>query len=187
MWAEIHFQTRNETCITATNGTEDDLLPARVKVGLPGISYLWLRRGRATMQQHNALAEKPIQGQLKHSKVETTRDIYVQQVAPETFEAVLNLEQLVETKREALSHAQTGQNKELGAFWCMREAEFSLGEKFGAEQVHWSPTLQQSCISAHRNSLKPKVCGSNSVVESQPSKLLVAGSIPVSRSMFSTI
>jgi hypothetical protein len=26
------------------------------------------------------------------------------------------------------------------------------------------------------------VCGSNSVVESQPSKLLVAGSIPVSRS-----
>ena len=27
--------------------------------------------------------------------------------------------------------------------------------------------------------------GSNSVVESQPSKLLVAGSIPVSRSMFS--
>jgi hypothetical protein len=27
-----------------------------------------------------------------------------------------------------------------------------------------------------------KVCGSNSVVESQPSKLLVAGSIPVSRS-----
>ena len=29
--------------------------------------------------------------------------------------------------------------------------------------------------------------GSNSVVESQPSKLLVAGSIPVSRSMISRI
>ena len=27
-----------------------------------------------------------------------------------------------------------------------------------------------------------RTCGSNSVVESQPSKLLVAGSIPVSRS-----
>ena len=34
--------------------------------------------------------------------------------------------------------------------------------------------------------LKQKERGSNSVVESQPSKLLVAGSIPVSRSMFST-
>jgi hypothetical protein len=32
-----------------------------------------------------------------------------------------------------------------------------------------------------------KTSGSNSVVESQPSKLLVAGSIPVSRSMFSTV
>ena len=30
-------------------------------------------------------------------------------------------------------------------------------------------------------------CGSNSVVESQPSKLLVAGSIPVSRSKFTSI
>ena len=29
-----------------------------------------------------------------------------------------------------------------------------------------------------------KISGSNSVVESQPSKLLVAGSIPVSRSIF---
>ena len=29
------------------------------------------------------------------------------------------------------------------------------------------------------------ICGSNSVVESQPSKLLVAGSIPVSRSNLS--
>ena len=31
--------------------------------------------------------------------------------------------------------------------------------------------------------MKNKACGSNSVVESQPSKLLVAGSIPVSRSI----
>ena len=45
---------------------------------------------------------------------------------------------------------------------------------------------------AHRNAfatscklLKNNNCGSNSMVESQPSKLLVAGSIPVSRSMFS--
>ncbi len=33
----------------------------------------------------------------------------------------------------------------------------------------------------------PKGCGSNSVVESQPSKLLVAGSIPVSRSILSVV
>ena len=34
--------------------------------------------------------------------------------------------------------------------------------------------------------MRTALSGSNSVVESQPSKLLVAGSIPVSRSIFST-
>ena len=45
------------------------------------------------------------------------------------------------------------------------------------------------CIqSMHQPTMKVvenKASGSNSMVESQPSKLLVAGSIPVSRSMFS--
>lgn len=38
--------------------------------------------------------------------------------------------------------------------------------------------------SAELNGVARREGGSNSVVESQPSKLLVAGSIPVSRSMF---
>ena len=42
---------------------------------------------------------KPIQGQPRHSKVETTRNIYMQTVDPETWRAVVNLEELVEPKK----------------------------------------------------------------------------------------
>jgi integrase len=89
------FPTRNDSCIIPTNWAEDVLKPAGMKIGIPDISYHWFRRGHATVQHHQAVSDKPIQGQLRHSKVETTRNIYMQQVAPETYKAVVNLEELV--------------------------------------------------------------------------------------------
>ncbi|MGA8030513.1 MAG: site-specific integrase [Bryobacteraceae bacterium] len=101
------FPTRNSTPIIATNWAEDILKPAGERIGLPGVSYHWFRRGYATVQHHQHVADKPIQGQLRHSKAETTREIYMQQIDTETFQAVCELEKrirgtrlrAVETKR----------------------------------------------------------------------------------------
>jgi|HubBroStandDraft_1064217.scaffolds.fasta_scaffold1141953_2 hypothetical protein len=47
-----------------------------------------------------------IQGQLRHSDAEITRNVYMQQVAPETYQAVVNLERLAdETKVAKDDHA----------------------------------------------------------------------------------
>jgi len=89
--------------IIPTNWIEDVLKPAGKKIGLPEISYYWSRRGDATVQ-HQAVADKPIQSQLRHSKIETTRNIYMQQVAPETWKAVVDLERLVTTERGEGTH-----------------------------------------------------------------------------------
>ena len=56
------------------------------------MSYYWFRRGHATVQHHQKVADKPIQGQLRHADAELTRNVYMQQVAPETYQAVADLE-----------------------------------------------------------------------------------------------
>jgi len=73
------FPTRNGTAIIATNWSEDVLKPAGKKVGIPEVSYYWFRRGRATVQHHKKVADKPIQGQLRHADAELTRNVYMQQ------------------------------------------------------------------------------------------------------------
>ena len=77
---------------------------------------------------------------------------------------MVNLEELAEPKK--------GKAK---SKWVRRKAASSL---------HSAPFAHDVSIGTHCKLLKNKASGSNSVVESQPSKLLVAGSIPVSRSMF---
>jgi hypothetical protein len=47
--------------------------------------------------------DKLIQGQLRHAKAEITRNLYMQQVYPKTYEAMVNLEKLVD---------QTGDSKQ---------------------------------------------------------------------------
>jgi hypothetical protein len=60
----------------------------------------------------------------------------------------------------------------------MSNAEVKVeSRKMGNFSIHFD--IQHSALSIAGISK----CGSNSVVESQPSKLLVAGSIPVSRSI----
>jgi hypothetical protein len=55
-----------------------------------------------------------------------------------------------------------------------------------ARLLHSAPFRLVSHMEAQLKLLKTSECGSNSMVESQPSKLLVASSILVSRSIFST-
>jgi integrase len=95
------FPTRNGTCIIPTNWSEDVLKPAGAKAGILGVSYHWFRRGHATVQHHGGVQDKPIQGQLRHSKAEVTRNVYMQQVDAETWKAVVDLESKVNAKREA--------------------------------------------------------------------------------------
>jgi integrase len=95
------FPTRNGTCIIPTNWSEDVLKPAGQRVGIPAVSYHWFRRGHATVQHHGGVQDKPIQGQLRHAKAEITRNVYMQQVAPEMWKAVIDLERLVNGNGEA--------------------------------------------------------------------------------------
>jgi integrase len=99
------FPTRNGTCLIPTNWSEDVLKPAGETAGIPTVSYHWFRRGHATVQHHGGVQDKPIQGQLRHAKAEITRNVYMQQVDPKTYEAVVTLERLVnqngDTKQDA--------------------------------------------------------------------------------------
>jgi len=97
------FPSRNATCLIPTNWADDVLKPAGAKAGIPEVSYHWFRRGHATVQHHAKVQDKPIQGQLRHLKAEITRNVYMQQVAPETFSAVVDLERRVNERKEAAS------------------------------------------------------------------------------------
>ena len=57
------------------------------------------------MQHHGGVGDKPIQGQLRHAKAEITRNVYMQQVDPKTYEAVVNLERLVEQNGDSKEDA----------------------------------------------------------------------------------
>ena len=83
------------------NWAEDVLKPAGAKANIPNISYHWFRRGHATVQHHIGVQDKPIQSQLRDSKAEITRNVYMQQVDPATWRAVVDLESKVDAQRES--------------------------------------------------------------------------------------
>jgi hypothetical protein len=61
---------------------------------LANVSYKWFRTGFATSQHSNSVPDKQIQGQMRHAKVETTRNIYMQQVDAETWQSVADFERI---------------------------------------------------------------------------------------------
>jgi hypothetical protein len=61
---------------------------------LANVSFKWFRTGFATSQHSNKVPDKQIQGQMRHSKVETTRNIYMQQVDEETWQSVADFERI---------------------------------------------------------------------------------------------
>ena len=96
------FPTRNGTCFIPTNWAEDVLKPAgarrRTFPTFPTIGF----RGHATAVQHHiGVQDKPIQSQLPHSDAEITRNVYMQQVDPATWKAVVDLESKVDAQRKS--------------------------------------------------------------------------------------
>jgi integrase len=93
------FPTKNDTPIIPTNWAEDILKPAGEKIGLPNVSYHQFRRGHATVSHFGGAATKAIQAQMRHSKEGTTTNVYMQQVDPETWNAVVELERSINARR----------------------------------------------------------------------------------------
>jgi hypothetical protein len=67
--------------------------------GRPGSFQRIGSRPRIKAVKSGSVPDKPIQGQLRRSKAETTRNIYMQTVAPETWKAVVNLEESAQPKK----------------------------------------------------------------------------------------
>ena len=78
----------------AAEVAENGLLDRSVTQGIVSLKGVH-QSGDATVQHRGAVQDKPIQGQLRHAKAEITRNVYMPQVDPRTYEAVVNLEKLM--------------------------------------------------------------------------------------------
>ena len=65
--------------------------PAARKVGLGFVNWLCLRRSYGTWLKRQGADMKDIQGQMRHSKLPTTMDIYVQDIPESRTRAVEKL------------------------------------------------------------------------------------------------
>ena len=81
-----------------------------------------------TVQQHvGRVPDKQIQGQFRHLRVETTRNIYMQQVEPETWKAMVDLERIVQGKKGTGSKGNRTQRESIGnATLCVSAMAFRL-------------------------------------------------------------
>jgi integrase len=92
------FPTRNGTPPIPTNWAEDVLKPAGEKIGLPGIRIIGFGRLWDRTAFGEGTGHKPIQEQLRRSRAEITRNVYMQVLDPETWSAVVDLESRVNAK-----------------------------------------------------------------------------------------
>ena len=74
----FHLSDAEWQLLIPTNWAEDVLKPAGAKIGIPEVSYHWFRRGHATVQHRKHVADKQIQRQLRHAKITTTQEAYIQ-------------------------------------------------------------------------------------------------------------
>ena len=87
-----------------------DILRGALRIAMTTIRKMQTKRkvdadafrcGHATVQHHGGVHDKPIQRQMRHSESEITRDVYMQQVDPETWSAVVDWESRVNEKKQA--------------------------------------------------------------------------------------
>jgi integrase len=71
------------------------LVPAGDAVGITKLNYQMFRRGFATEANADGMNDKLIQGQMRHSSVNTTRDIYMQTVPSRQHAAIERFTKLV--------------------------------------------------------------------------------------------
>jgi integrase len=80
------FPSRKATPINQKNWLDRVLKPAALAAGIERINYHMFRRGLATEGHESGATDKSLQGQLRHSRPDVTRDIYMQ-VIPESQRA----------------------------------------------------------------------------------------------------
>ena len=82
------FPTSRGTPILKENFIRHRLKPAGTSAGVPWINFQVLRRSFATLAHDTGASLKDVQGQLRHSHVSTTADIYTQSL-PESVRAAV--------------------------------------------------------------------------------------------------
>ena len=82
------FTTRSGQPIHAKNFLRDVLAPAAKRAGIQGLNHQVLRRTFATLAHDTGASLKDAQGQLRHSSIGTTGEIYTK-VIPESVKAAV--------------------------------------------------------------------------------------------------
>jgi len=81
--------------------------PAERKFGFGFVNWLSLRTSRATWMIEAGANPKDVQGQMRHSRIQTTLDIYAQFVPESQRRAVEKTSQMVRTRIAAARAART--------------------------------------------------------------------------------
>jgi integrase len=72
--------------------------PAARKLGLPWINWRCLRTSHATWMVEAGANPKDVQGQMRHSRISTTMDIYAQFVPESQRRALAKMSAMVESR-----------------------------------------------------------------------------------------
>src|SRR4029077_14849294 len=95
---------RRSVCSAMHPAMKRHIQPAARKMGLPFVNWRCLRTSHATWLVQAGADPKSVQGQMRHSRVSTTMDIYAQIVPTAQRRA---LEQLAEFAKDATPDARS--------------------------------------------------------------------------------
>jgi integrase len=77
------------------------LIPAGEKVGIVKLNYHMFHRGFATTAHDNGITDKNIQGQMRHSRLSTTQNNYMQTIPASQREAIEKFSKIVTINSKA--------------------------------------------------------------------------------------
>jgi integrase len=106
---DLVFQSvRTGVAMRDNNILSRHIKPAARKLGLPWINWRCLRTSHATWMVEAGANPKDVQGQMRHSRISTTMDIYAQFV-PEKRRALAKMSAMVEARTsKPIAPASTG-------------------------------------------------------------------------------
>ena len=84
---------------TVLAGVNDHIQPAARKLGLPFVNWRCLRTSHATWLVQAGADPKSVQGQMRHSRIATTMDIYAQCVPAAQRRAIEKLSEFANASR----------------------------------------------------------------------------------------
>lgn len=87
--------------------------PAGRKLGLAFVNWRSLRTSRATWMVEAGANPKDVQGQMRHSRIQTTLDIYAQFVPESQRRAVEKTSQMISARIDAARNAKANRSAQL--------------------------------------------------------------------------